>query len=216
MREYLVRTSHKPRPLPAGRWAMTQRWNDLLFAHWPIPGKSIDALLPEWLEADTFQGSAWLGAVPFWLDRIKIRGRASHPRLAPISRSESAHLRPRPVHGDAGLLLFLGGVQQPDCGSGGAPRLSPALLPCGDASGATIGAGVCVLQPETVLAPAGDLQSPLPGTGAEPQDGGGARRNVRIFYGRAQLRVQHQPVRPADPRQPAPRSMAAGRGGGRD
>ncbi|MGO8719995.1 MAG: DUF2071 domain-containing protein, partial [Acidobacteriaceae bacterium] len=22
----------------------------------------------------TFQGSAWLGAVPFWLDRIKIRG----------------------------------------------------------------------------------------------------------------------------------------------
>ena len=53
---------------------MTQRWNDLLFAHWPIPGKSIEALLPEWLEADTFQGSAWLGAVPFWLDRIKIRG----------------------------------------------------------------------------------------------------------------------------------------------
>ncbi len=74
MREYLVRTSHKPRPLPTGRWAMTQRWNDLLFAHWPIPVKSIEALLPEWLEADTFQGSAWLGAVPFWLDRIKIRG----------------------------------------------------------------------------------------------------------------------------------------------
>ena len=32
------------------------------------------ALLPEWLEVDTFQGSAWLGVVPFWLDRIKIRG----------------------------------------------------------------------------------------------------------------------------------------------
>ena len=81
MREYLVRTSHKPRPLPAGRWAMTQRWNDLLFAHWPIPAKSIEALLPEWLEADTFQGSAWLGAVPFWLDRIKIRGVPPIPGL---------------------------------------------------------------------------------------------------------------------------------------
>ena len=37
MQEYLIRTSHRPRPLPSGRWAMTQRWNDLLFAHWPVP-----------------------------------------------------------------------------------------------------------------------------------------------------------------------------------
>ena len=81
MREYLVRTSHKPRPLPAGRWAMTQRWNDLLFAHWPVPTVKIEALLPEWLEADTFQASAWVGAVPFWLDRIKIRGVLSIPGM---------------------------------------------------------------------------------------------------------------------------------------
>jgi uncharacterized protein YqjF (DUF2071 family) len=53
---------------------MTQRWNDLLFAHWPIAAPMMEALLPEWLEVDAYQGSAWLGAVPFWLDRIKIRG----------------------------------------------------------------------------------------------------------------------------------------------
>jgi uncharacterized protein len=81
MREFLVRTSHKPRPLPAGRWAMTQRWNDLLFAHWPISPAKIEALLPDWLEADTYQGSAWLGAVPFWLDRIKVRGVPAIPGL---------------------------------------------------------------------------------------------------------------------------------------
>ena len=81
MREFLVRTSHKPRPFPAGRWAITQRWNDLLFAHWPIPVVLVEALLPEWLEADTCQGSAWLGAVPFWLDRIKIRGIPALPGL---------------------------------------------------------------------------------------------------------------------------------------
>jgi uncharacterized protein YqjF (DUF2071 family) len=74
VREYRLRTSQKPRPLPAGRWAITQRWNDLLFAHWPLPPASIAALLPPWLEVDTFQGSAWLGVVPFWLDRIKFRG----------------------------------------------------------------------------------------------------------------------------------------------
>jgi len=74
MREFLVRTSHKPRPLPPGRWAVNQRWNDLLFAHWPIPAETLASLLPEGLEADTYQGSAWLGVVPFWLDRIRIRG----------------------------------------------------------------------------------------------------------------------------------------------
>jgi uncharacterized protein YqjF (DUF2071 family) len=74
MLEYLVRTSHKPRPLPAGRWAMTQRCNDLLYAHWPVTASSMASLLPEGLEVDTFQGAAWLGVVPFWLDRLKIRG----------------------------------------------------------------------------------------------------------------------------------------------
>jgi uncharacterized protein len=74
MREFLVRTSHKPRPLPPGRWAVTQRWNDLLLAHWPVPAETLDKLLPDWLQPDTYQGSAWLGIVPFWLDRIRIRG----------------------------------------------------------------------------------------------------------------------------------------------
>ncbi len=106
MREYLVRTSHKPRPLPAGRWAMTQRWNDLLYAHWPIPGKSIDALLPEWLEADTFQGSAWLGAVPFWLDRIKIRGLPPIPGLRRFSDLNlRTYVRDR-FTGTAGFYCF--------------------------------------------------------------------------------------------------------------
>lgn len=74
MQQFQLRTSHRPRPLPSGRWALTQRWNDLLFAHWPIPVAQMTALLPEWLEVDPFQGAAWIGVVPFWLDRIKIRG----------------------------------------------------------------------------------------------------------------------------------------------
>ena len=81
MQKYLVRTSHRPRPLPSGRWMMTQRWNDLLFAHWPVPAASITPLLPEGLQVDTFQGSAWLGVVPFWLDRIKVRGMPPVPGM---------------------------------------------------------------------------------------------------------------------------------------
>lgn len=74
MLKYQIRTSHKPRPLPAGRWLMRQRWNDLLFAHWRVPAASLATLVPEGLLVDTFQGSAWLGAMPFWMDRIKVRG----------------------------------------------------------------------------------------------------------------------------------------------
>ena len=74
MREYLVRTSQSPRPLPSGRWVMTQRWNDLLFAHWPVPTSAIAPHIPDGLNVDTFHGSAWLGVVPFWMDRIKLRG----------------------------------------------------------------------------------------------------------------------------------------------
>ena len=81
MRKYLVRTSQSPRPLPSGRWQMKQRWNDLLFAHWPVPASEIASRLPEGLEPDVFQGSAWLGVVPFWLDRIKVRGLPSLPGM---------------------------------------------------------------------------------------------------------------------------------------
>jgi uncharacterized protein YqjF (DUF2071 family) len=81
MQEYQIRTSRRPRPLPSGLWRMTQRWNDLLFAHWPVSAAAIGALLPKGLEADTHQGSAWLGVVPFWLDRIKVRGVPSVPGM---------------------------------------------------------------------------------------------------------------------------------------
>lgn len=50
---------------------MTQRWNDLLFAHWPLPAAAIAPLLPSGLVPDTFDGSAWIGVVPFWMDRVR-------------------------------------------------------------------------------------------------------------------------------------------------
>lgn len=52
---------------------MTQRWNDLLFAHWPIAAEKMGSLLPEGLEVDTFDGNAWAGVVPFWMDRVRVR-----------------------------------------------------------------------------------------------------------------------------------------------
>jgi uncharacterized protein YqjF (DUF2071 family) len=73
MTNILSIVSHRPYPLPAGRWRMTQRWNDLLFAHWPIPADEMARLLPTGLKVDTFDGYAWIGVVPFWMDQVRTR-----------------------------------------------------------------------------------------------------------------------------------------------
>lgn len=79
MHDILKNTQHRTVPLPGRPWAMTQRWNDLLFAHWPLPPAAIGRLLPAGLVPDTYDGSAWLGVVPFWMDRIRFNGLPSVP-----------------------------------------------------------------------------------------------------------------------------------------
>jgi uncharacterized protein YqjF (DUF2071 family) len=81
---------HRPYALPKRPWTMMQRWNDLLFAHWPIPAAKLEPLLPAGLEVDTFEGTGWLGVVPFWMDRVQIRG---IPRIPGASRFPELNLR---------------------------------------------------------------------------------------------------------------------------
>ncbi len=50
---------------------MRQRWSDLLFLHWRWEVDDLQERLPAGLHVDTFQGEAWLGVVPFFMDRIR-------------------------------------------------------------------------------------------------------------------------------------------------
>lgn len=79
MKDVLSTTNHRPWPLPPSPWVMTQRWNDLLFAHWPVAPAEIAAMLPEGLAVDVFDGTAWVGVVPFWMDRVRFRGLPAIP-----------------------------------------------------------------------------------------------------------------------------------------
>ena len=90
VQDILKITGHRPTPLPKRQWAMTQRWNDLLFAHWPVPAASIAPLLPSGLVTDTFDGSAWIGVGPFWMDRIRFRGL---PKIPGADRFPELNLR---------------------------------------------------------------------------------------------------------------------------
>lgn len=65
--------AHRPWPLPAGPWIGFQRWADLLFAHWRVPVESLRPRIPARLEIDTFDGEAWVAAVPFRMVNVRPR-----------------------------------------------------------------------------------------------------------------------------------------------
>ncbi len=50
-----------------------QRWTDLLFLHWLIDPRVIQATLPKSLTVDTHEGAAYLGIVPFFMQRVRPR-----------------------------------------------------------------------------------------------------------------------------------------------
>ncbi len=53
-------------------WAVGyQRWNHLLFAHWQVDPQQVQATLPAGLHVDVFQNHAYLGIVPFSMERIR-------------------------------------------------------------------------------------------------------------------------------------------------
>lgn len=57
---------HTAPPLP-GRAVIRQRWNHFVFLHWRVDPSRIAPLLPAGTRPDTFDGSAWVGLIPFVL-----------------------------------------------------------------------------------------------------------------------------------------------------
>lgn len=54
-------------PFTIDRPVMRQRWERLTFLHWRFDPAAVQRLLPDSLEVDTFDGSAWVGLVPFFM-----------------------------------------------------------------------------------------------------------------------------------------------------
>jgi len=110
LHQILESTAHRPYPLPRRPWRLRQQWHDLLFAHWPIPATEIQRLLPPGLEADTFDGSAWIGVIPFWMDHVVTRSVGEHTFSVPTTRSFPelnlrTYVRSR-VSGLSGVFFF--------------------------------------------------------------------------------------------------------------
>lgn len=61
---------------------MRQRWAGLLFLHWPVDPALIAERLPPGLHVDTFEGKAWLGVVPFFMNHVRPVGLPPVPWLS--------------------------------------------------------------------------------------------------------------------------------------
>jgi uncharacterized protein YqjF (DUF2071 family) len=78
----LDRVEHRPWPPPERRWAMGQSWEDLLFAHWRVPAEEVRRHVPDELEVELHDGSAWLGITPYRLTGLRARGALPLPQLS--------------------------------------------------------------------------------------------------------------------------------------
>src|SRR5262245_62056505 len=76
------RVDHRPWPLPKRPWLWRQTWESLLFAHWPVPASALRPLVPGWLRVQEYDGSSWVGLVPFTMSGVTFRGMPALPWLS--------------------------------------------------------------------------------------------------------------------------------------
>lgn len=63
-------------------WIMFQSWRQLLFIHWRIPAEVLRPCVPSELELEEYDGSAWVGLVPFRLTGLRPRLLPAIPRIS--------------------------------------------------------------------------------------------------------------------------------------
>ncbi|MCH9647175.1 MAG: DUF2071 domain-containing protein [Deltaproteobacteria bacterium] len=82
MHPSLKALDHRPWPLPSAPWTWRQSWRDLLFAHWPVARDVLLPLVPEELEVQEFEGSSWVGVVPFRMSGVMRRPFPDFPGIS--------------------------------------------------------------------------------------------------------------------------------------
>lgn len=84
---------------------MRQDWRDLLFLHWPVAARELAARVPAPLEVDTRGGTAWIGLVPFRVERVRAPGL---PPLPLVSTFGEVNVRTyvRAPDGEPGIWFF--------------------------------------------------------------------------------------------------------------
>jgi uncharacterized protein len=78
----LEETANRPWPVPARPWVMAQTWDDLAFIHYRVSAESLARHVPQGLEIDQYDGTAWLGVTPFVISGFRLRGTPPLPAVS--------------------------------------------------------------------------------------------------------------------------------------
>jgi hypothetical protein len=78
----LRNVGHRPFPLPESRWTLGQTWEQIFWAHWPVPAVELRQRVPDELEIEEHDGSAWLGIVFFRVRALRARGALPVPGIS--------------------------------------------------------------------------------------------------------------------------------------
>jgi len=100
---------------------MRQTWHDLLFAHWPVNAAVLGNLVPAGIGLDVFDGTGWLGVVPFRMTNVAPR---AVPSLPWISEFPELNVRTYVRVGDRPGIFFF----SLDAGSALAVQVARTLL----------------------------------------------------------------------------------------
>jgi uncharacterized protein len=117
-KDLLASTSHRPWPLPDGKWVLQMRWTDLLFAHWPVAATEMAPLIPAGFTLDLYDGAAWVGVVPFRMENTRLRGL---PPVPGTDRFPEANIRTyvtEPKSGHPGVFFLSLDVSNPLAAAG--------------------------------------------------------------------------------------------------
>jgi len=68
--------------IPSSPPLWRQTWHDLLFAHWPVPVAQLRAFVPPELTIDEYDGTSWVGLVPFRMTDVTLRVLPALPWLS--------------------------------------------------------------------------------------------------------------------------------------
>lgn len=78
----LYSVEHRPWLPPDSQWLLSQRWNDVLFAHFAIDPPTLRKLVPRELTLDLYDGVAWLTILPFYTSHMRPTGIPPLPGLS--------------------------------------------------------------------------------------------------------------------------------------
>lgn len=89
---------------PPGRPVIRMTWKNLAFLHWAVPQEAMRAAIPSELEIDTFEGSAYIGVVPFEMSGTRFMWA---PPLPTATNFAELNLRTYVKHGaQSGVWFF--------------------------------------------------------------------------------------------------------------